>query len=105
MPEKKKTDELHVRSYNMSTGTYEGVRKRTGEEDIGCYLEPMRPGVPLQEGEEILSVTPGRPGVLRLQSMYKHKGPARVASPAYRDNWNQIFGRTKRDKKNDMVLN
>lgn len=93
MSDQKKTDELHVRSYDVSTGTYEGVRKRTGEEDIGCYLEPMRPGVPLQEGEEILSVAADRPGVLKLQSMYKHKGPARVASPAYRDGWEATFGK------------
>jgi hypothetical protein len=105
MTDQKKKDELHVRSYDVRSRTWHGVRKRTGEEDVDCYLEPMQDGAPLEDGDEILSMSPGRPGVMELESHYVHKGPARVASPAYRDNWDQIFGRTKRDKKNDTVLN
>lgn len=101
---KTKTDELHVRGYNLASGTWHGTRKRTGEDDVDCYLSPLREGAPLEDGDEILSAVPGRPGVLQLESMYKHKGPARVATTAYRSKWDQIFGRTKR-KKSDPTLN
>lgn len=100
-----KKDELHVRAYDVRSRSWHGVRKRPEQEDVDCYLEPIRDGAPLEDGDEILTMTPGRPGVMELQSHYVHKGPARVASPAYRDNWEQIFGRTKREKKNRTILN
>ena len=100
MTDKKRTDELHVRSFDARSRTWYGVRKRTGEEDTDCYLEPPQDGAPFEDGDEILSASAGRPGVLQLQSHYVHKGPPRVASTAFRSGWDATFG-----KKKDTSLN
>lgn len=61
----------------------------------------------LQEGKpivgEIVSLRPRKenPRICDVEHSYspsEQKGPAQVATKAYRDNWEEIFGESKRDR-------
>lgn len=73
-------------------------RIETGE------LRALREGKPVVG--EIVSLKPreGNPRVCDVESTFtppaQAKGPAQVATPAYRENWDQIFA-----KKTDATLN
>jgi len=83
----------------------EGVRVVRFREDAvtAGEVRPMQEGKPLAQGAEIVRLKP-RAGceapAFDVEPVYKHeaksvpvtKGPAKVASSAYRSNWETIFG-------------
>lgn len=78
------------------------IRAREGRVELG-EVRPLAEGRPIHG--EVLSLTPreGAPRVCDVKVHVKaptatgetpqaHKGPARVASAAYRDGWERLFG-------------
>ena len=57
-------------------------------------LTPLREGQPLRSGEEIVQLCGSdEPGTVRFRTLYKHGGPSRASTPAYRDRYDAVFGR------------
>jgi hypothetical protein len=83
----------------------EGVRVVRFRDDAvsAGEVRPVEEGKPLAEGAEIVRLKP-RPGsqvpAFDVERIYKRevaparavKGPAKIATPAYRSNWETIFG-------------
>jgi len=83
----------------------EGVRVVRFRDDAvsAGEVRPMEEGKPLAEGAELVRLKP-RAGTevpaFDVERIYKReaaparttKGPAKVATPAYRSNWETIFG-------------
>lgn len=87
-------DEFYVDGYDDESRTVTGVRVHPDGREQPGTLFPMQEGAPLSDGVEIVQARPsGERGVLGIQSLYKHKGPARVTTPAYRQNYDDIFGK------------
>jgi hypothetical protein len=85
------------------TSDGEGVRvlrsRASGEPEAG-ELRSVKPGEPIQ-GAELVRLSPRQesPLIWDVHVEYdgrankSHAGPARVASSAYRRNWDQVFGK------------
>ncbi len=62
--------------------------------NLHSYCE-LQDGKPMAPGAEVFvfdQVPDAAPGVCRKRTIYSpHKGPARVANPAYRQNYDAIF--------------
>jgi len=90
-------DEFHLKA--MTPAGAVGVRKRGNEETLGI-LCPLTEGQPLLPGAELVRGKKRDNGeVLDLKPLYAvpRKGPAKVATPSYRKNYDSIF-HSSRDK-------
>lgn len=74
------------------------IRKRadTGKTEIG-ELHPVQAGRPLVEGQELIRMSaPNDEGWREVDVLYRHSsGPAQVATPAYREGHDRIFGKKR----------
>jgi hypothetical protein len=77
------------------------LRARRGAVEAG-EVRPLKEGKPLGEGEVVtLHPRPGAPCVCDVKVDYApapkrgSSGPPQVASSAYRDHWERIFGKRK----------
>ena len=67
----------------------------TEKEDAAIvHLEKVKSGEPLSPGARLCQVTPDETGHVELEPIEVPGlgGPAQVASKAYRDGWDRIFG-------------
>ena len=65
--------------------------------EVAC--QPFREGAPLYESSEIVTIDrEHRDGWRKLTTRYKAAGdgPAQVATPAYRDGYDRIFGKKQK---------
>lgn len=93
---KHERDEFHMKTFTP-IGVF-GIRKKGAEETPGVLSRDERPG------GEFVSAEPRAddPGVLDLRPVYAtNKGPAQVATPAYRASHERIFGKPK-DKRHSV---
>lgn len=77
-------------------------RTRNGEEKIGC-LAKTKDGVPIDPDKSYVHLEPreGEPNRYNVKTLYEgKKGPARAATPSYREGWDNIFG--KKNKKLEL---
>jgi hypothetical protein len=80
-------------------GYLRGIRRR-GREMALAELRPLEEGRPLTEGEVVsLKSRAGSPALWDVEVHYAvpsvpaaRKGPAKVASAAYRKGWDAVFG-------------
>lgn len=77
-----------------SDGSVYGVRVQDGVEQPGVLVRapegsPVAPGVELVHSEHLDGNT------FRLTTLYKPKGPSRVATRRYRTNYDAVFGKSK----------
>lgn len=70
------------------------VRDRDGRLDTMIFRE-TKSGEPIPPGAEFVRVGPDRDGWRDVETIYKTGGPAQVATPAYRDGYDRIFGKQK----------
>ena len=92
------------------------IRKRGDRLEAGA-LTPLREGAPIQGEVVSLRPRPSCPALCDVEVHYAppeasaaapstappslgHKGPARVVSDQYRDNWDSIWSRKKSDAPN-----
>jgi len=67
-------------------------RLADGQEGYG-YVKRVVPGKPLQAHERLIEVQPPREdGRQSVRELYR-PGPACVATKAYRDGWDAVFGK------------
>jgi len=59
----------------------------------------VREGQPLNDMEEVLQLSRREDDPQRFDVTVLHKGPARAASPRYRENHEAIFGQTRAEKQ------
>lgn len=76
--------------------------ERRGERPSLGTLAPMREGQPLSEGAELVKITPGEDDEWHdVETIYRHEpraelsGPPQVATEAYREGYDRIFGKQK----------
>jgi hypothetical protein len=82
----------------ISDGVRVGVRRR-GDEAQLVSLTTMKDGTPLVPGSELIDIKE-QGGRYMAKTIYKvplagGDGPAQVATPAYRDSYDRIFGKQK----------
>ena len=82
-----KKDKVRFESDDHAT-----IKRQDGSVQIGTFHE-MRDGQPLPEGAELVQVDyhPGDEWH-NSETLYK-QGPAQVATPAYREGYERIFGK------------
>jgi len=92
-----KKDEFHI--HEVSEKALWGVRKNDDGETAGVMV-PMVEGQNLMPGMELVNITAraGEDSVVDLESVFKTKGPAQVASPQYRENYDNIFAKNDAKK-------
>jgi len=71
-------------------GAVSGVRVQDGHESLGM-LVPVPEGTPVPPGIELVISERVDGSTLKLTTVYKAKGPARVATPRYRSNYDAVF--------------
>jgi hypothetical protein len=77
-------------------GVYAALRRTPDGEVRQVTCSPMRSGAPLRLGAELANVSEGNEdGWHPLTSIYK-SGPAQVATPAYREGYDRIFGKKQK---------
>jgi hypothetical protein len=91
---KPKKDEFHIKGTAPDGNGVYGIRKTDGG-DTEAVLVPITEGQPLPPGAEVIQTRPRSEDVLEVRSVYKVKGPSQVATPQYRENYDQIFGKKK----------
>lgn len=77
------------------------VERRKGERIAQGTLTPVIDGRPIPEGAELVRLTPGEDEWHNVETLYRHEarsepalsGPPQVATPAYRDGYDRIFGK------------
>lgn len=78
----------------LAPGTHIGVMRRNGETNL-VQLTKAEDGQPLHPDQELVSL--GDPacdcGHVRSFTSLHHEGPAQVATPAYREGYDRIFGK------------
>lgn len=68
------------------------LRRRDGNVEVGTFFE-AHDGQPIPEGAELVQVDYNpRNEWHNAETLYKN-GPAQVATPAYRDGYDRIFGK------------
>ena len=71
------------------------MRRSDSGVDFGTFVE-MKEGQPIPEGAELIRVgAEGDDGWRDVTSVYK-SGPAQVATPAYREGHDRIFGQKQK---------
>lgn len=74
-------------------GIFAGGVTGTREDGREGNLTPAREGQPLQAGEELVQVAgSSEPGTVQLRTVYKHHGPPRASTKAFRTGYDAIFG-------------
>jgi hypothetical protein len=83
------------------TGQYLGLRTTDGGEPEPSLLVTVNEGQPLDPREDLVQLVPqeGSP-TYTVRTVLKgrrpnHKGPAQVATPTYRRNFDRVFGQQK----------
>lgn len=78
------------------------VRRREGKIIGTGILAPVKEGAPIAPGAELVSVDAlEREGWHDIETLYKNdtgaatSGPPQVATPAYRNGYDRIFGKAK----------
>ncbi|MBI5546139.1 MAG: hypothetical protein HY901_19785 [Deltaproteobacteria bacterium] len=108
---KKKTDLLFVHGRNPKSDALRVIRAREDRIELGEMSdlkegEPVRGEVvklnPRKEHPQLFDVDVVLPRE-ETSAAPAHAGPARVASEAYRDNFDRVFGQPKKRKK--LLLN
>jgi hypothetical protein len=93
---KKPLDVMYATGQKGEDGYTPCARIRDGHTEYGAF-RPAESGAPMVPGNELVrmmkdpDVAPG----WRVESIYRptSAGPAQVATPAYRENWDSIFGK------------
>jgi len=79
----------------IAPGVHVAARRSPDGEVRQVAIMPMRDGAPLSPGSEVAHVDEAcEDGWHTLTSVYK-SGPAQVATPAYREGYDLIFGKQK----------
>lgn len=102
MTEDKKKDLF--RPIAKSGNSMMGARLRDGVVEI-TTMEPAAAGQPINTDEDLVSLKYEGNGTYSVETVYKGKkpaagGPAQVATPGYREGWDNVFGKTP--KREDM---
>lgn len=80
-----------IPSESDSAGPCRIVRHRPDRGWTNAALLPMKDGAPLPPGAEVVEVGPRRPdGLTELRTLYRHEGPPRVTTAAYRAGYDAI---------------
>jgi len=75
----------------LPDGSLVGTRRR-GKQESTALLRPVKDDETLPADDEIIRLRRGNDkGEMKVETVSK-KGPARVASPSYRSNYDSIFG-------------
>lgn len=90
---KESGDKFHIDF--VENGIAYGSRERPDGSFEQATLEKPVDGVPLRDGQEVVQTSKESRDTLRIQTLYKHKGPARASNPAYRAGYDEIFGKQK----------
>lgn len=78
------------------------VERRNGGRRSVATLTPLVHGRPIPEGSELVRVTPGEDEWHDVETIYRHdpraelSGPPQVATPAYKDGYDRIFGKKQK---------
>lgn len=89
-------DEISI-GPEVSPGVYLGLRRTSDGEVREVTCTPSEDGVPLAPGAEVVDVeVAAEDGWHKLTSLYKMPGPAQVATPAYREGYDRIFGKKQK---------
>ena len=68
------------------------IEREDGERVIGI-VRPVEDGVPMAEGAELIESDGDTCGEWHtIRTLYKHSGPAQVATKEYREGYDRIFG-------------
>ena len=81
----------------LSSGEQSMIRRRGEHLEVGLISRVVE-GRPIREGAELVHIEgPERDGWYSAETLYRHPGggPARVATPAYREGYDRIFGKQK----------
>lgn len=96
MSEKKREHDEIWFGPEIEPGVYAALRRTPDGEVRQVRCASMQSGAPLRLGAELASVSePAEDGWCPLTSLYRHSGPAQVATPAYREGYDRIFGKQK----------
>ena len=79
------------------TGSGRGaaIRRHDGAVEFGTFME-TKEGQPIPEGAELIRVGPeDDDGWRDVTTVYK-SGPAQVATPAYREGYDRVFGKKQK---------
>jgi hypothetical protein len=90
-------DEIQFES-EIAPGVYSALRRSPDGEIRQITCSPTQDGAPVRPGAELANVSAeSRDGWRKLTSLYKAAGdgPAQVATPAYREGYDRIFGKQK----------
>lgn len=88
-------DEIQFES-EISPGVFSALRRSPDGEIKRVAVSPFREGAPLYSSSEIANVSEASvDGWHKLKNVYK-SGPAQVATPAYRDGYDRIFGKKQK---------
>lgn len=71
-------------------GAVAGVCERDGREEYGV-LVPAPEGVPFPPDVEVVHSERLDSHTLQITTLYKPKGPSKVATPRYRSNYDAVF--------------
>jgi hypothetical protein len=93
-----KTDEPDEIAFGpeISPGVHVALRRTPDGEIRQVVCSELRDGVSLSPSSEIANVSEGNEdGWYKLTNVYK-AGPAQVATPAYREGYDRIFGKKQK---------
>ena len=92
-------DEFHIHAVTPNGG-FAGIRK-TDTEESEILFTPVTQGQSLPPGAEVVSLKP-RVGtsIADVETVYKVKGPPKISTQKYRENWDVIYG-----QKDSKALN
>lgn len=91
MANDEKRDEIRI-GPPIAPGVYSAVRRNDEGESV-VAISPAKDGDPMHPGTELADISHEcRDGWHELRSIYKN-GPAQVATPAYREGYDRIFGK------------
>jgi hypothetical protein len=89
-------DEIQI-GPELSPGVHLGLRRTPDGTVTRVTCSPSEDGVPLAPGAEVVDVeTAAEDGWHKLTSLYKMTGPAQVATTAYREGHDRIFGKKQK---------
>jgi len=91
-----KKDEIQI-GPEISPGVHLGLRRTPDGAVRKVTCMPSGDGVPLAPGSEVVDVeAASTDGWHKMTSLYKVPGPAQVATPAYREGYDRVFGKKQK---------
>lgn len=76
----------------VSPGVHRALRRVDEREAEEVRFVRVKDGDPIPPGQELIHVgKPGRDGWRKVTTLYR-SGPAQVATPSYRENYDRVFG-------------